>query len=160
MQTDGRPGIRPYLRISWMAVKLYEKMFADIIRERGITPNEKDVLLFLCNYPELDTASDIVAYRSISKSLVSKSVDSLCRRGLLESWQDGRDRRITHLRVAPAAAETLAELQAVQRRFLAILGEDLSREERESLMGLLGKIARNIERHVPAGHSGGPDREE
>lgn len=57
-------------------------MFYQVSEELELTQNEIDVLLFLHNNAPLNTASDIARYRAMSKSMISKSVDSLYKRGI------------------------------------------------------------------------------
>ena len=95
----------------------YEAGLRPAAQEYGLTRNEIDVLLFLANNPGLDTASDIVSLRGLSKSHVCKSVDDLTRRGYLAGRVDDRDRRRVHLRLLPDAAPAVRAAQAAQRRF-------------------------------------------
>ena len=81
--------------------KMYRRYYQYELGEYDFTPNEVSVLLFLHNNaPELDTASDIVRCKGISKGLVARSVESLCRNGYLEAVRDPGDRRIVHLKLS------------------------------------------------------------
>ena len=64
--------------------KLYCSLFTPLLERRGLTQLEMDILLFLANNPEYDTARDIVEKRHLAKSHVSVGVDALAGRGLLE----------------------------------------------------------------------------
>ncbi len=66
-----------FLIFNWKLKKVYEKMFYSLTKEFELTQNEIDVLLFLYNNSLLNTARDIARYRAMSKSMISKSVDSL-----------------------------------------------------------------------------------
>lgn len=84
--------------------RTYRKFCQQKLSDWNFTPNEIAVILFLHNNaPDLDTASDIVRCKGISKGLIAKSVDSLCRRGYLETIRDTEDRRIIHLRLTKEA---------------------------------------------------------
>ncbi|MDL2233879.1 MarR family winged helix-turn-helix transcriptional regulator [Ruminococcaceae bacterium OttesenSCG-928-L11] len=146
--------MQPYLSLSWKATKLYQRCFLDITREYGLSQNEKDVLLFLSHNATCNTASDIAKYRSISKSLVSKSVDSLVHRGYLELHPDRHDRRCVHLHPTAEAAPLLRQLHQAQLGFFEALGEGLSREERDTLLRLMAKIGDNIAHMDDAAPSG------
>ena len=67
-----------FLIFNWKLKKSYEIMFQKASDELNLTQSEIDVLLFLSNNRQFDTASEIVRYRVMSKSMISKSVDSLC----------------------------------------------------------------------------------
>ena len=86
-----------YLYSRGKGKKRYDAVFKELARKNGLTQNEVDVILFLANNPSFDTARDIVEYRSMSKSHVCKSVESLSQKGLLSGRQDEEDRRVTHL---------------------------------------------------------------
>ena len=122
----------------------YEAGLRPAAQEYGLTRNEIDVLLFLANNPGLDTASDIVGLRGLSKSHVCKSVDDLTRRGYLAGRVDDRDRRRVHLRLLPDAAPAVRAAQAAQRRFFQNLYRGVSPEERKVLAAVLEKVEHNI----------------
>ena len=71
--------------------KLYSALFSPLLERCGLTQLEADILMFLANNPEYDTARDIVEKRRLAKSHVSVGVDALAERGLLErrppSWR-------------------------------------------------------------------------
>ena len=60
--------------------RLYEEQFEEICQKYQITQNEADILAFLANNPDYDTARDIVEIRMITKSYISKSVENLIKK--------------------------------------------------------------------------------
>ena len=56
---------------------LYAKCVGDVCGKHGITRIELDVLLFLANNRQFDTATDIVEVRYLSKSQVSAAVSRM-----------------------------------------------------------------------------------
>ena len=50
--------------------RLYEEQFEEICQKYQITQNEADILAFLANNPDYDTARDIVEIRMITKSYI------------------------------------------------------------------------------------------
>lgn len=135
------------MEMAWKTAKLYNTCFAGAQREYGLSHNERDVLLFLHNNRGYDMASDIVKYRSISKSLVSRSVDSLTGRGFLEAIQTTGDRRQVHLRITPKASAAVAQLAQIQRHFFEMLGEDLTETERATFHQVMKKMGDNADRY-------------
>lgn len=113
--------VRKALGFIWRGKRLYERILQEQGDLYGLTQNEIDVLLFLANNPPYDTSMDVVKYRHISKSLVSKSVASLMERGFLEAGKTAGDRRNIHLCIAQAAQNALSALQAAQLRYFEIL---------------------------------------
>lgn len=70
---------------------------------------EFNILLFLANNPECDTAARIIKKRAFTKSHVSMSVRSLEERGLLTGEYYGTDRRTIHLKLTDAAAPMVSD---------------------------------------------------
>lgn len=95
--------------------KIYRNYFRDRLAEYQFTPNEIVVILFIYNNaPALDTATDISRCKGISKGLIARSVESLCRRGFLEAIRDESDRRLIHLRLRDADGHLTEKLRAAQ----------------------------------------------
>lgn len=132
------------LRFAWKSKKLYEKMFQSTAAEMQLTQNEIDVLLFLHNNKQLDTAKDIADYRSLSKSMISKSVDSLINRGYLSYMTDENDKRCIHLKLQPAANLAVQKLLKIQSSYFKILSNDITMEESQVLNRVLDKLYKNI----------------
>lgn len=101
--------------------KYYTYQFSPLLKQSGLSIREVDVLLFLANNPDYDTARDITEFRGLSKSQVSQAVDLLAAEGLLQRMPDTADRRIVHLSVT---AEGLPLAQKAQR-IQALCGEQL-----------------------------------
>ena len=136
------------LMFSWRSKKLYERMFRAFLEEIQLTQNEADVLLFLKNNKPLDTAKDIVEYRAISKSMVSKSVESLLARGYLSYEEDENDRRCLHLMLEASAEPVIKKLQKIQNEFLEVIHHDITQEELEILDKVLNKMNKNMSNEI------------
>lgn len=124
--------------------RLYDKKIKETTKRYGLTPAEVDVLLFLADNPGYDTAKDISELRLLSKSCVSRAVDSLIRQGFLTSHEDGKDRRILHLSILPAAAGVVKDAQDSQQEFLSCAFLNFTEEERQALDRLTEKLTQNI----------------
>lgn len=133
-----------FLTSSWKLKRMYQKAFCSTAGALELTQGEIDVLLFLFYHKPLDTAKDIVEYRSISKSMVSKSVDSLIKKGYLSCQPDSVDKRNIHLLIQPAADRVVETLVAVQKEFFQILFSDITEEEYAVAKKILTKINNNI----------------
>lgn len=133
-----------FLVFNWKLKKVYEKMFYQLTEELQLTQNEIDVLLFLYNNSPLDTARDIARYRAMSKSMISKSVDSLYKRGYLSYDIDELDKRCIHLKIEPVAMPIVKKLHEVQKQFFDILTSNISEEEYKVMETVLNKMYENI----------------
>ena len=120
----------------------------DAAREEGLSQNEIEVLLFLA-HKKCDTAREITQFRGISRSLVSKSVDLLMKKGYLEAKQDEKDRRVIHLLLLPKAEKTIEKLNIIRREFMRKLCEGITREEADAFMVIVRKMAGNVQKNIP-----------
>lgn len=122
----------------------YDNMCRGLEQAYGLTRNEIDVLLFLANNPDYDTARDIVELRALTKSHVCKSVESLASRGFLRGEQDLRDRRCIHLKILPEAATVVAACQEVQQAFIQAIYQGITDEERTVMDRVSYKMLENL----------------
>ena len=113
-------------------IRLYDKMLKKVCTEHDLTMIEADVISFLRNNPGKDTAADIVELRGLSKGAVSKAVESLIQKSLLERIPDTEDRRRIHLRMKPEAEPVTEMVDDVKEEFLnAVLGGFTNKELEE-----------------------------
>ena len=122
---------------------LYSGQLEAVGREYGLARVELDILLFLANNPQFDTATDIVERRCISKAHVSQSVKSLEQRGYLERRYAGDNRRTIHLRLLEAAQPAVDAGRQAHARCLAALLDGFSAAEEEQLRSYLVRISDN-----------------
>ena len=126
--------------------RLYERTLARAAAESGLSPPEADVLSFLREYPEFDTARDVALYREVSRAYVSKAVEQLARRGYIEIKQDKTDRRVQRLAIAPAARETAERLHEAQFGFYGSVTRGIPLNEINGMLGTMAKCALNVQR--------------
>lgn len=125
--------------------KLYGLLFLPLLEQHKLTQLEADILLFLANNPEYDTARDIVEIRHLAKSHVSVGIDALAERGLLERFLLNGNRKTIHLRLTPAASPIIDQGRAIQQQYAGLLFSGFSREERETLFRLLERVSENVD---------------
>lgn len=97
--------------------RLYDKLLKKVCMEHDLTMIEADIISFLQNNPGKDTAADIVELRLLSKGAVSKGVESLIQKSLLERIPDTEDRRKIHLRLKPQAGPVTETVNEVRVNF-------------------------------------------
>ena len=123
---------------------LYSAQLDAVGRECGLARVELDILLFLANNPQFDTATDIVERRHISKAHVSQSVKSLEQRGCLERCYEGDNRRTIHLRLMERAQAAVDVGRRAQLHCFETFMRGFSATELEQLRGYLARIAGNV----------------
>lgn len=139
------PVLRSSLAYGWKLNKAYEKSCAAAGKPYGLTQNEADVLLFLANNSQFDTAMDIVRYRAISKALVSKSVASLRSRGYLAMERKSEDLRNWHLTLLPEALPVVEVLQQAQHTFSTLIEKALTPQEVRGYLAVVDKLNRTLD---------------
>ena len=122
-------------------LRLYDKMLKKVCREYDLSVIEADVVSFLQNNPGKDTAVDIVELRMLSKGAVSKAVESLMQKSLLERIPDREDRRRIHLKLKPEASDLTESIEDVRRDFVNTVLEDTHRQ-------FFGRVFENARRAI------------
>ena len=105
-----------------------------------------ELLLFLHNNPELNTARDAVAYRGFARSNVSTAVESLEKKGWLTVKPDAQSRRVKRLCLRTERREEIERLSVRQNEIIKVLTSDFTPEEEETLRVLLDRCGRNVTR--------------
>ena len=123
---------------------LYVKLFGNVCGEYHLTQIEMDVLLFLANNPEFQTATDIVSVRHLAKSQVSMAVDKLAKAGYLLRKNDERNQRRMLLSITPAAQPIVERGRECQQRFGQELLRDVSEDELQTMNAVMEKLLHNV----------------
>lgn len=126
---------------------IYEQCVNKACCQYDMIKTEMDILLFLYNNPGYDTATDIVKHRHLSKSHVSKSIQSLKERGYLTAFYQGSNRRTIHLKLCDAARPAVMEGLKAQERFVSILLADFTEEEKTQFQKYLCRIINNMQKN-------------
>jgi DNA-binding MarR family transcriptional regulator len=103
-----------------------------------------DILIYLGNHPEEDTARSLVEKRMIKKAMASVAIDQLCRMELLIRYTGKNDRRIQHLKLTEKAAPVTEYGIGVQQRFQEKLISVLSPKEMNIYEELSNRIEENL----------------
>lgn len=127
---------------------LYSKCIEKICVCHNITRMELDILLFLANNPNFNTAKDIVEIRYLSKSQVSSSIKLLEKRGFLRKEYVRGNRKTAHLLICETAAEIIKDGKAAQERFLSVMLRDFSQEEISNIRQYTDRIWDNIDTYL------------
>ena len=119
--------------------KAYHVMLTPLCKEAGLPPLALDILLFLANNPEHNTAKDICRMRGHKSGIVSVHVERLVNDGLLERREMPGDRRQTRLVCTEQAQALIERGRQVQWQFGRRLLEGIPEED------LLGFIRYNTD---------------
>ena len=123
---------------------LYDNLCIDVMQEYCLTRSELDILLFLHNNPEFDSAKDIVEKRGLIKSQASMGIEKLMQKGYLKTVQDQKDKRRYHLYLLTSSQPIIEAGLKAQKRFNDILFQGVSEDELKCWKNVLKQISYNI----------------
>ena len=114
------------------------------VRAYGLNATDISVLRLLQD-GETDTAKAIVEKTGFSRSLVSKTVESLLTAGHIEATQDAQDRRIMRLRLKKDGAVLREKMNFSRQKFEKELWDGVSQTEQETALRVLQKLCENLD---------------
>ena len=123
----------------------YDGYRKQIMKKFTLSAAETDILMFLANNPQYDTAADVSKIRKIPKSQVSVSVKSLCEKGILDRRYKSGNKKSIHLILTENAEPIAAYGRRIQDKFIAVLFGGLSDEELRQFEKLHQRMLDNIE---------------
>lgn len=126
----------------------YELLSGRVCDEYGLTQMEYDILMFLHNNPQHNTAAEIVKVRKSTKSHVSISLKNLESKGLVERIQSETNKK--HIEIALLdKAELIVEAGInAQKEFAQDVLSGLTEEEKRMCINVFNKICNNAEKHL------------
>lgn len=98
--------------------KLYTVSLEPVCKQYDLTRMELDILLFLANNPQYDSAKDIIERRKLTKSHVSTSIKSLTKNNYLKPVYLPNNKKTVHLKLLNSADEIIKAGQQAQKIFL------------------------------------------
>lgn len=125
--------------------KLYEKCYGHIMQTYGLKKIDIDVLYFLSHSGKQDTAKDIANLIYVSKAHVSKAIENLHQKALIDLIADPSDRRYVHISISASGQQIVDEIKQIRAKTEKILFDGISPEDRELLLRLSYQIADNID---------------
>ena len=123
----------------------YELLSGEVCDRYGLTQMEYDILMFLNNNPQHNTAAEIVKVRKSTKSHVSTSLKKLENKGLVERIQSEDNKKHIEI-VLMDKAELIVEAGInAQKRFAQNVLRGLTEEEKHMCINVFDKICNNAE---------------
>ncbi len=126
----------------------YELLSGRVCDRYGLTQMEYDILMFLHNNPQHNTAAEIVKIRKSTKSHVSISLKNLENKGLVERIQSETNKKHIEI-VLLDKAELIVEAGInAQKEFAQDVLSGLTEEEKRMCINVFNKICNNAEEHL------------
>ena len=126
-------------------IEAYHKILQPICKMSGLPPMAVDILMFIANNPEQNTANDICRCRGLKSGIVSVHIERLVLEGLIERREVPGDRRKTRLVCTEKATEIIVKGHKLQRTFAKKLIEGISKEELKVFHDCLATLGKNID---------------
>lgn len=124
--------------------QFYGMIYEEIAAELKLTQLEIDILLFLNNNPEYNTARDIVNLRGFAKSNVSTAIEALQEKGYLAVLTDPDNRRIRRLVLRGEKQEIFDRLITLQKDSFARMLRGFTAEEIQQLHCFMERMDGNM----------------
>lgn len=126
----------------------YEMLSSKICKKYQLTQMEYDILIFLHNNPQHNTAAEIVKIRKSTKSHVSSSLKSLESRGLVERIQSTCNKKHIEIVLSEDAVPIIEDGIKVQKEFAKTILHGLTTEEKHICTEVFNKICKNADEYL------------
>lgn len=124
--------------------KMYDGLYDDLKVKYGLTMNEIMFLLYLDKHQMKNTAREIVEDLMMTKSHISKSVDSLARENIIIRVRDEQDRKIIRLYINKTADDLLNDLRKREKLINKNITKGISKGELETFDKVLKCMQINV----------------
>lgn len=126
----------------------YELLSGEVCDRYGLTQMEYDILMFLHNNPQQNTAAEIVKIRKSTKSHVSTSLKKLENKGLVEKIQSENNKKHIEIVLLDQAKLIVEAGTNVQKQFARTVLSGLTVEEKQMCIRIFDKICNNAEENL------------
>ena len=132
------------MKIARNLLQVYSAKCKPLCQEIGMPQTAFDILMFLADNPEFDTARDVVETRYIKANLVSVNVESLVREGYLKREKSLSDRRKTRLVCTEKAWPIVERGRQIQESFVKELFKNIDEQMRADFFQVLRILEDNL----------------
>ena len=126
----------------------YEVLTRDVCEKYELTQMEYDILMFLHNNPQHNTAAEIVKIRKSTKSHVSTSLKNLESKGLVERIQSKDNKKHIEITLLDQAETIIEAGLNAQKQFAQNVLNGLTEEETRLCIRVFDKICNNAEKQL------------
>lgn len=126
----------------------YELLSGEVCDRYGLTQMEYDILMFLHNNPQQNTAAEIVKIRKSTKSHVSTSLKKLENKGLVEKIQSQNNKKHIEIVLLDKAKLIVEAGTNVQKQFAQNVLSGLTVGEKQMCIRIFDKIYNNAEEYL------------
>ena len=128
----------------------YELLSGEVCDRYGLTQMEYDILMFLHNNPQHNTAAEIVKIRKSTKSHVSTSLKDLENKGLIRKIQSVDNKKHIEIVLLDKAKLIVEAGINAQKQFAQNVLSGLTEDEKHICINIFDKICCNAEESIRA----------
>ena len=93
------------------AKKLYKNYIENDLSVYDLSENEIEIIMYLNRNTIKNTAKDIVEYLGLSKGMISRTIDQLIAKEILEFEKDKKDKRVYRLKISDKSKKLIKDLE-------------------------------------------------
>ena len=138
------PNVTELLKFYAALREAYSRFCAQALTSDSFSPNEINVLIFLSNNPQINTARELTITLGVSKGLIARSVDSLTSRGYLTTWTDQKDRRVVHLMITDKAVSVMEQIRSGRAEFSRQVLQGIAPDSLRTYFEVASQIHENV----------------
>ena len=127
-----------------MFMDLFESRCAGIMGKYNLRRVDTEVISYLYNNQDKNTAGDIGRFLNRNKGYISQVVDRLCQEEYITAVPDREDRRYVHYLVCPKSKEVAEDVKVLWEEISEELFEGISEEERTVFRSVALKLRENM----------------
>ncbi|MGL4452035.1 MAG: MarR family winged helix-turn-helix transcriptional regulator [Sarcina sp.] len=127
------------------AKKLYKNCVEKDLKKYKLTQIEIEIIIYLSRNIEQNTAKDITEYLGLSKGMISRTIDLLISKKILEIEKDKSDKRISRLRITKDSAPLINDLEKSRTKFLSGITSDIEKSKLDIFANVLEEMIDNLE---------------
>ena len=147
--------IRDIWGFSHNIIRAGRQLVNEGLRPLGLSSAEGNVLLHLLAEGDAIRQEDLVDRLDVSKTAISRAIDSLEQKGYATREKDLSDKRATLVFLTLKAAEIAAPLEAVYNRVFAVAAEGIDVACIDAFSSLFAQVSANFDRARGAGKGRG-----
>lgn len=124
--------------------RLNEQRIEEVLKRYKLRKIDVEILIFLNNEKNSDTAKDIARTGMFTKGHISQSIKHMKELGLVEVKQDKNDLRVQHIKLKKSAKKVLDDMTVIKADIEKSVFAGVSDEERQIMQNIMKKIYVNI----------------
>lgn len=119
--------------------------FAELLEKTGLTMMDIEIIVYLKEYPEKNTFTQVQQWKNYSKSHISTSITHLVEKGYLSKKMSENNKKIHYLIPLDKCNYIVTEYKKCVSIFLKVAFDGVSEKEKEFLLQIFKKVSDNLE---------------